>query len=153
MTKPIAGLTYAERNRVLRGRGFASYKDYQDSLLWAGIRLSVLQFKKFKCVLCGGNANQVHHSRYSEANLFGTETAGLHAVCGTCHQTVEFDGDKKLTAAQSLRKFNKLLGNGKLKKTKKKRKGHNSAIGLAWKKFHIARRKENERARKKRERG
>ena len=64
-------LTYADRNCFLKSRGWSGYKDYQESVLWAGIRLKVMEAQNCKCVLCGGEANQVHHSRYTEANLLG----------------------------------------------------------------------------------
>jgi hypothetical protein len=142
MSKPTTGLTYAERDKLLRSRGFANYKAYQASMLWAGIRLQVLHSQTFKCALCNGAANQVHHSSYSAANLFGKNADGLHAVCGPCHEMVEFDGDKKLTTRQSRAKFQRLLADAARKTDAEPDRTSRPAVGLARKRFYQARHRE-----------
>jgi hypothetical protein len=82
---------YQERNEILRQIGFASYADYLASDLWDGIRYRVLVAARRTCCACGGEASQVHHSRYTEGNLRGRNREDLHAVCRTCHEKAELD--------------------------------------------------------------
>lgn len=145
MAKPVEN--YAERDALLRQLGFASYEVYQSSVLWAEIRLAVLNQSKFKCVLCSGHANQVHHASYSDDNLLGRSLRGLHPICNGCHREVEFNGADKLTLNQSAQKFAWILKRGKLRKSKAElkaqRKRGNPAIGLAYKRKYLARRRKH----------
>ena len=85
-------MTYAERNDFIRSLGFESYAAYLASDLWAGIRRRVLK-KSRRCWVCKRRrrAKQVHHERYTEANLKGESLAGLRPICPGCHLLIEFD--------------------------------------------------------------
>ena len=87
---------YAKRNRILKEMGYESYPAYLASPLWARIRVDVLNLCRSRCEMCGERANQVHHNRYSEANLKGESIDGMIGTCGKCHKGVEFhrDGSK-----------------------------------------------------------
>lgn len=76
--------------------GFPSYADYLRSPLWQGIRRRFLAANG-SCYLCRKAASQVHHTSYTQADLDGTRTTGLRALCPTCHHAIEFrnrDGQK-----------------------------------------------------------
>lgn len=97
--------SYAKRNRILRQLGFESYEAYLESPLWKSIRLRVLKRDRWKCFGCRGSAWQVHHRKYTYANLSGRDTHGLSAVCGTCHAYGEFKDGKKLSPKQATKRI------------------------------------------------
>jgi hypothetical protein len=88
---------YMNRQSALKAIGFATYQDYLDSALWAGIRERVLKRDHGVCVACGRKAVSVHHVTYSESVLRGQDDTQLVAICRGCHKFTEFDGDTKLT--------------------------------------------------------
>lgn len=53
-------LTYAERDAVLVGMGFACYREYLESDLWVKIRGRVLKDRN-TCKVCRRPAKVVHH--------------------------------------------------------------------------------------------
>jgi hypothetical protein len=96
---------YASRNAILKEMGYASYKAYLASPLWKSIRARVLRRFGGKCRGCGRRANQVHHHHYPLEVLSGRSIEGLSAVCGNCHEGIEFHQEVKL----DLRHANKRL--------------------------------------------
>jgi hypothetical protein len=81
--------SYAERNAALAKLGFSSYKVYLLSSIWKDIRKRVL-LQNTRCRACGKKATQVHHNRYSVADLNGKRLDNLIPVCGGCHRKAEF---------------------------------------------------------------
>lgn len=96
---------YSTRNAILKKMGYSSYKLYLDSPLWKSIRARVLRKFDGKCKGCGRTANQVHHHQYSRQVLDGRSIEGMSAICGECHEGIEFHGEIKL----SLRHANRRL--------------------------------------------
>jgi hypothetical protein len=111
---------YSERNEVLRNMGFKSYTEYLDSNRWKSIRSKVLGGNP-NCCKCDAIATQVHHSRYTNANLVGISLEYLHAVCRDCHEHAEFDQNKKKL---SLKQANIRLGIDKPKTSLRKNHKH-----------------------------
>ena len=61
-----------------------SYREYMASDLWQRRRRKVLRRDKWRCVLCGKRAVNVHHKKYPKR--FETEKLrNLVSLCGTCH--------------------------------------------------------------------
>lgn len=82
------------RRQILSRMGFPDYQTYLRSGLWRSIRAKILT-PDAACVLCGGVPNQVHHSRYTDANLRGQSLDDLHPVCGDCHHKAEVSSTGK----------------------------------------------------------
>ncbi len=92
---------YAVRARLLQDLGFTSYDAYLQSPLWRTIRQHVLDTHRY-CYACDRPAKQVHHARYTVANLSGQNYRHLLAVCGRCHHACEFGWwGQKLSPSQS----------------------------------------------------
>lgn len=111
---------YAQRNRWLLQIGFDSYKAYLLSEQWQAIRARVLAGE---CAGCWRFANQAHHSYYSPANLSGESLDGLHGLCDSCHEYIEFGRNKtKLTPTEVEMRLQKLIARkcGKSVKLKEK---------------------------------
>lgn len=99
---------YSRRNKRLRFAGYVTYKEYLASPEWAALRQKVLDRDGGRCVACRDDASCVHHAKYSNRVLFGTEpSAALISLCNRCHKFIEFneDGSKTSTyhAMQKLR--------------------------------------------------
>lgn len=109
----IRPLTYDERDAVIRGLGFESYKHYLQSDLWRTIRTQVYQKHGHKCYVCRAAgrfrvpATEVHHRRYSLRNLSGKSIFGMFPVCRTCHTSVEFKNGQKVTTKKAYQLFNR----------------------------------------------
>lgn len=86
--------SYGERNRRLKDYGFDSYQDYLQSEIWKAIREDALNRNKH-CILCATRATQVHHICYHPQVLFGNAPSLLVSLCGSCHHSIEFDGEMK----------------------------------------------------------
>lgn len=97
--------SYEERNAIVRQLGFRNYRDYLNGDLWARIRGGVLNRAKFKCSCCGNEANQVHHQKYTRENLSGASIKFMVAICGTCHNGIEFGGKGKATVDLASRRL------------------------------------------------
>jgi hypothetical protein len=82
---------YSQRDKILSKMGYSTYAAYLESSLWSNIRNGVMSACGRRCCACKKKANQVHHSEYTEANLSGDSTAGLHPICHKCHSIIEFD--------------------------------------------------------------
>ena len=101
---------YEQRDSELKTIGFNSYAEYLSSSLWQSIRAKVFQCKGRKCTLCGEEANQVHHQRYSRIELLGRKIKYLHPICETCHKAIEFsDTGWKRDFAGVCKKFDDIL--------------------------------------------
>mgnify|MGYP003349376232 len=82
--------TYKGRQKTLSELGFSSYAEYLASSMWRELRNKVLSHFRWKCFCCGGIATQVHHQRYHRNDLTGKRKKYLKAICGTCHEAIEF---------------------------------------------------------------
>lgn len=80
---------YAIRDAILLELGFASYRAYLQSELWASIRERVLNRDGMRCQCCGKKASQVHHHRYTREVLLGEAIDDLRSICGGCHRSSE----------------------------------------------------------------
>jgi hypothetical protein len=70
----------------LAALGFASYRDYRKSPLWADIRSRVFDLKGRTCLRCNERrATQIHHTRYDAETMAGRTLVGLVPICGPCH--------------------------------------------------------------------
>ena len=104
------GSRYDRRNAILLEMGFASYAEYLESELWRKIRRTVLCDGN-ACLVCGKPANQVHHTKYTLANLSGESLEGMVPICRDCHQTIEFNGkNQKLSLHHANQKLDVLTG-------------------------------------------
>lgn len=100
---------YGVRNRLLLEMGFTTYKDYLASPLWAIIREKAMRGRK--CYACRGEAQVVHHVRYSREVLLGTDMNGLRAICHSCHTKIELDGNgEKRSLYQANKELKRLAG-------------------------------------------
>jgi len=64
------------------------YLDYMKSPEWKRRRENTITLADFRCQVCGGKAEQVHHNTYAR---FGHENqSDLIAVCKTCHRWITF---------------------------------------------------------------
>ena len=91
-----------------------NHRNYIASKKWKDIRARVLTRDEFKCQMCLGHADQVHHKSYDKDVLDGKRDDQLVAICQSCHRYIEFDnaGNKnglkaanaKLNAQQNIRK-------------------------------------------------
>jgi hypothetical protein len=99
---------YGRRNHILRDLGFESYRAYQLSNLWQAIRQRVFREKGHECFMCRRFATQVHHNKYTEANLAGRSLKHLAPICGGCHHRIEItQGGAKRPLAKAKQSFNK----------------------------------------------
>ncbi len=100
---------YAKRDSRLWSMGFKSYSQYLYSPLWKEIRDNVLHKANRRCEACGGQANQVHHTRYKIEDLKGKTLEHLHAICETCHAGIEFDSQgRKRTMEETVAWFHRI---------------------------------------------
>ena len=100
------GMSRAQRDYVLRLYGYANYRDYLQSELWASIRAKILREAKCFCG-CGRQSTQVHHRSYTEANLLGFDLRGLVGLNGGCHHGIEFSDKRKNSLGQANRTLRK----------------------------------------------
>jgi|694.fasta_scaffold97298_9 hypothetical protein len=98
---------------ILNKMGFKNYSQYLDSDKWKQIRREVFKYKSNKCSCCKKFAECIHHTRYDEDTMSGSNFKNLIPLCNRCHKNIEFTNGKK----NSLNKANHLLN----KKLKKKR--------------------------------
>lgn len=112
--------SYRARSYWLKQMGFANYEEYLLSPLWAKVRRKVILRAKGKCVSCGGWATQVHHERYHRNDLLGKNLRFLKAVCGTCHQAIEFTwrNPKKLSVKDANARLRFICEDGMMKRAK-----------------------------------
>ncbi len=60
------------------------YYHYINSIEWGKKRIKKLESTKYKCEICKGKANQVHHKHYK--TLYNEKLDDLQSVCGNCHK-------------------------------------------------------------------
>ena len=103
--------------------GYASYVDYLASELWHRIRKRIFARDKNTCRLCKAVAEQIHHLRYRRSVLEGRADQHLIAICRSCHERIEFRGDRKLAPSEVRRDVLRAIGKPvKGKSRRKKRK-------------------------------
>lgn len=81
---------WRQRKKVLAALGYPTYGDYLASPRWQRIRGEVLARDGRRCI-CGHEARQVHHRRYSEADLLGETLDFMVSICRPCHKKVSLD--------------------------------------------------------------
>jgi 5-methylcytosine-specific restriction endonuclease McrA len=59
--------------------------DYLKSDAWKRKRYVVLKRDNWRCVYCGDQATQVHHTRYAKYNIGKEPIEWLVSVCKSCH--------------------------------------------------------------------
>lgn len=103
--------TYAGRNETLREMGFATYKLYLASELWASIKARAYARHGRECIICLKRSTELHHFSYSRTVLMGDDLAKIVPICGGCHIKIEFkkNGDKR-TLAASQTQYKRLAG-------------------------------------------
>jgi hypothetical protein len=85
---------YLRRNAKIRQEKLAfSYPLYLRTPLWKRIRERVLNRDNHTCRICGNRATQAHHTNYCRKTLTGQSITGIFAICGPCHQFIEFNRD------------------------------------------------------------
>lgn len=100
-----AGRTYQSREFYLSSIGFSSYSEYLASPVWRALRKKVYAEKGRSCVLCGGDATELHHNRYHANDLTGETTRFIVPICRGCHESIEFDGSRKVTLEEAADRF------------------------------------------------
>ena len=101
--------SYFERNIILKEIGFATYADYLISPTWKKIKSRVRKAKGKFCVICRDKATEYHHLNYGKPDLLGETIANIVPICNVCHESIEFEDGKKLTAHASRIKFEKAM--------------------------------------------
>lgn len=104
MAELQSGESYEARNIFLRQLKFKDYKSYLKSRLWKKVRGKVFKKKGCACEICGNYATEIHHSRYHKNDLLGRNLKFLHPLCRDCHYSIEFDGEKKLSLKEAVKK-------------------------------------------------
>jgi hypothetical protein len=94
---------FDRRNKILHRLGYRNYGEYLDSQVWRDIRYRVLT-SQGRCFICRGFANEVHHRRYTEANLSGETLKGLSPICGDCHRKIQNEGSIVLGPADATKR-------------------------------------------------
>ena len=61
-------------------------EEYLQSTDWKKKREMVMRRDKWKCVLCGQKATEIHHKRYARKNIGKEPIEWLIAVCKECHE-------------------------------------------------------------------
>ena len=83
---------YADRNKLLIELGYRDYKHYLRSSLWKTIRARKIE-QDPECYGCNRGDDritlQVHHGKYTEANLTGKSLEHLFTICARCHKWIE----------------------------------------------------------------
>lgn len=82
-----------------------TYEQYLKGALWAEIREKVLSRDSRKCLICTGDATQVHHVSYDQGTLKGKKINGLISICRTCHRRIEFFPDGRKLARIEVKKI------------------------------------------------
>ncbi|HSC52164.1 MAG TPA: hypothetical protein VLC98_00980 [Phnomibacter sp.] len=64
---------------------------YLKSDAWQRKRYIVMKRDRWRCVYCGANATQVHHTRYAR-NIGNEPINWLVSVCNCCHDSIHSKG-------------------------------------------------------------
>jgi hypothetical protein len=99
------GRSYESREVGLRELGFASYRAYLRSELWQRIRRQVYKLKGSLCYLCQEPATELHHNRYHVNDLSGKRLCHIQPVCRQCHESIEFQGSKKVSVSEATKAY------------------------------------------------
>jgi hypothetical protein len=105
---------YPERYEALKKCGYESYPEYLRSELWKYIRQKVLDRDNHKCRICGEQASEIHHVRYTYEVLMGKRLKLMYSICRDCHKSIEFDetGKKRNVVEANMKAYD--LANGSL---------------------------------------
>ena len=74
-------------SRMLLSRRDYYRNVYLKSDAWQRKRYVVLKRDNWRCVYCGNQATQVHHTRYAKRNIGKEPIEWLVSVCRTCHES------------------------------------------------------------------
>lgn len=110
---------YADRDAILATMGFVDYEAYLAADLWKSIRARVLDRDDRKCRLCEADTNVVHHHDYDAETLHGATLERMFSLCPCCHESIEFDGERKRSLAEVQGVFAARIGMELPKKKKK----------------------------------
>lgn len=102
------GNQYRVRRKSLEALGFADYREYLASPLWAAIRQRVFKIRGKRCVGCRCAATQVHHKKYTLCVMSGEDLRQLVPMCGDCHKLIEWDGDRKVMPSGANARLNRI---------------------------------------------
>lgn len=112
------GRTYISRFYALAILGYSSYGQYLKSPLWKRVRALVFRVKGHVCCVpgCPNRAVQVHHRRYTVADLLGEVLDYLWPICRQHHGQIEFDGEegaekgrRKVHLSEANRRLDRLI--------------------------------------------
>lgn len=108
MTEPVKPRrvkmpAYERRDMHLFKMGYSCYAAYLSSSLWLSIKSMVLSLHP-ECRVCGQQASEVHHRKYTRAVLLGTNIGPLMSVCRPCHRRAEFERDRKVSLREANRR-------------------------------------------------
>lgn len=134
------GSRFINRDRVVKSMGFVSYRAYLASALWSEIRGRILARDHGKCRLCGEPANSVHHVTYTKPVMCGRNDGQLISICRGCHESIEFDGGKKLLktahiAEMASKRAIKKLGGRRSKSLRKKMRPECACCGEKYRRL------------------
>lgn len=65
---------------------YNTYESYYFTREWKELRQRVFQRDNFKCVQCGGKAEQAHHKHYK--NFRNEQLEDLVSLCASCHNAI-----------------------------------------------------------------
>lgn len=85
---------YDDRESILIGLGYRSYREYLSTPEWAEIKRRVL-VRWPLCLICLGKSQVVHHVKYWDSVLLGLDDRRLAALCHACHERIEIGSDGK----------------------------------------------------------
>jgi hypothetical protein len=86
----------------MANEGQKAYQEYLKSDTWKLLRKQRLTLDCGECVLCGQNAECVHHRRYP--GKWGEETiSDLVSLCNTCHAKHHFINSHQLSVVSRMR--------------------------------------------------
>lgn len=105
---PNSKIAYEGRDKVLFRMGFASYREYLKSDLWAAVRTAVLSAQPL-CEICNAPASCLHHLSYRVLCLKGKCPYHLVSLCSQCHHRIEFCHDGKKRSFEAANKQVKKL--------------------------------------------
>jgi 5-methylcytosine-specific restriction endonuclease McrA len=88
------------RNRMLPSIGYATYQEYLKSDDWKRLRGKKLKRHPL-CVVCESAATEVHHRDYRPETMLGLSWTSLVTLCRSCHESIEFDGERKRTLKEA----------------------------------------------------
>jgi hypothetical protein len=105
-------VAYKERDDLVKRLGFNSYQHYLNSSLWNNIVTRAYKEHGKVCIICGDNAQVLHHKNYKWEVMSGKTVKGLVPLCHTCHYGIEFSNKGKRRLDQVNNLLARLTGGG-----------------------------------------